>query len=400
MSTYAIPDYPRFQNRLWLHVLLFAVTLATATVAGAFHYVSFISEFGRRPVELTWSGLPSGFWYSGTFLGILLAHEFGHYLFCRRYQIDASLPYFIPLPPFLFFTGTLGAVIRIREPFRTKIELFDIGIAGPIGGLLVLLPALFLGLRLSTIIPSPTEGFFVNLGEPLLFQWAAHLVWGRIPEGYSLNIHPVVFACWFGMFATALNLLPFGQLDGGHITYAVFGDRIAKGISAVTALAPVALIVLSTAWIAPAVMMALMWRLTGLRHPSILNPYEPLSRGRRAFAVVGLIVLVVCFTPTPLWFDEMVRTPSEHAHGIHIDNRAPLDVRAIGEDFQQRLTHGSSVCALDEELGPMLPFQATERRGRGSEHAVWLTAPPQRANEIPGVVHCCLERPAFDDGVY
>ena len=120
LSTYPITDYPRFRNRLWLHILLLAVTVVTATLAGADHYASFISEFGRRPVALTWSLVLNGFWYSGTFLGILLAHELGHYLFCRRYQIDASLPYFIPLPPFVFLTGTLGAVIRIREPFRTK----------------------------------------------------------------------------------------------------------------------------------------------------------------------------------------------------------------------------------------------------------------------------------------
>jgi membrane-associated protease RseP (regulator of RpoE activity) len=300
---------PRFQHRWWLHLFWFAVTLATATLSGAEHYASFISEFGRRNVTLSWSLVLNGFWYSGTFLGILMAHEMGHYLYCRRYQVDASLPYFIPLPPFIFLTGTLGAVIRIREPFRTKTELFDIGIGGPIGGLLVLLPGLFYGLTLSPLIPSPTEGVILNFGEPLLFQWAAYLVAGPIPQGYSLNMHPIVFACWFGMFATALNLLPFGQLDGGHITYAVFGDRIARGISIATAIAPAALIVLSTAWIAPAVMMALMWRLAGLRHPPILNPYEPLSPNRRAFAVVGLIALIVCFTPTPLRIEDLVRTP-------------------------------------------------------------------------------------------
>lgn len=309
MSNYSYLGRPRFQNRLWLHLLLFAVTLVTATLSGAEHYASFISEFGRRPVSLSWSLVLNGFWYSGTFLGVLLAHEMGHYLFCRRYQVDASLPYFIPLPPFFFLTGTLGAVIRIREPFRTKTELFDIGIGGPIGGLLVLLPALFYGLSLSPVIPSPTEGLILNFGEPLLFQWAAYFVAGPIPPGYSLNMHPVVFACWFGMFATALNLLPFGQLDGGHITYAVFGDRISRGISAATALAPAVMILLSTAWIAPAVMMAVMWRLTGLRHPSILNPYEPLSPGRRLLAVVALVALVVCFTPTPLQFEDLVRRP-------------------------------------------------------------------------------------------
>ena len=232
MSTYAIPDYPRFQNRLWLHLLLLGVTVVTATLAGADHYASFISEFGRQPIALSWSLVFNGFWYSGTFLGILLAHELGHYLFCRRYRIDASLPYFIPLPPFVFLTGTLGAVIRIREPFRTKMELFDVGIAGPIGGLLVLLPALFFGLKLSTIVPSPTEGLIVNLGEPLLFQWAAHFVWGSIPAGYSLNMHPVVFACWFGMFATALNLLPFRPARwGSHHLRGLRRSRGARHLS-------------------------------------------------------------------------------------------------------------------------------------------------------------------------
>jgi membrane-associated protease RseP (regulator of RpoE activity) len=301
------PARRRFQNRLWVHIGLFALTFLTTTLTGAGHYFSYLSEFDTRPVSVDFSLLLNGLWYSGTILGILLAHEMGHYLYCRRYNLDASLPYFLPLPPLIFLTGTLGAVIRIREPFRTRTELFDVGIAGPIGGLLVLIPALFYGLTLSPIVPAPTEGTIINLGEPLLFQWAAFLVVGPIAEGSTINMHPMVFACWFGIFATALNLLPFGQLDGGHIVYSVFGDRVASAVSVIAVVVPAFLILLSSAWIVPAILMAVMWRLIGRRHPPPLNPYEPLQSGRRAVAVVALVAFVVCFTPMPFWVEELIR---------------------------------------------------------------------------------------------
>jgi membrane-associated protease RseP (regulator of RpoE activity) len=302
-----LPARPRPRHRLTLHVGLFVLTLITATLAGAESYASFISEFGRRTVTLDRGLILGGLWYSGTFLAILGAHEAGHYLYCRRYGLDASLPYFIPLPPFLTITGTLGAVIRIREPFRTRTELFDVGIAGPVAGLIVLIPALFYGFTLSTVVPEPTSGTLTYFGEPLLFQWIAQLVIGTVPEGSTINVHPVVWGCWFGLFATALNLLPFGQLDGGHIVYAVFGERIAKTVSAATALGLAAMIGLSITWIVPTVMLLAMWRWIGLRHPVPLNPYEPLSTGRRAFALVALIALVVCFTPTPIRIEDLVR---------------------------------------------------------------------------------------------
>lgn len=296
----------RFQHSWSRHALLFLLTLATTTLAGAEHYAGFLSEFGRREVALDWSLLAHGFWYSGTLLGVLTAHEMGHYLLCRYYRIDASLPYFIPLPPHFFVTGTLGAVIRIREPFRTKRELFDVGVAGPIAGIVVLIPLFLYGLSLSPIVPGPTEGVILNLGEPLLFQWATAWVAGPIPDGHTLNMHPIVFACWFGLFATALNLLPFGQLDGGHISYATLGDRPARALSAATAIAPIGMVFLSTAWILPAVLMALMWRVIGLAHPPILNPYEPLSLGRRVVAVIALILFIICFTPAPLQIEHLV----------------------------------------------------------------------------------------------
>jgi membrane-associated protease RseP (regulator of RpoE activity) len=300
---------PRFRNRLSVHVTLFVLTLVTATLAGAQHYAAFASNFDTREVPVDWWLLLNGLWYSGTFLAILGAHEFGHYYYCRRYNLDASLPYFLPLPPFLFITGTLGAVIRIREPFRSKQELFDVGIAGPLAGLVVLVPLLVFGLSQSYSVPAPTEGYVYHLGEPLLFQWAAALMFGPVPDGHWMNMHPVVFGCWFGMLATALNLMPFGQLDGGHITYAIFGDRLSRWVSAATAVGLAAMVSLSLAWIVPAVMLVVMWGVIGLRHPPVLNPYDHIDGRRRLVAALALLAFIVCFTPTPMRIEELVRIP-------------------------------------------------------------------------------------------
>jgi membrane-associated protease RseP (regulator of RpoE activity) len=297
-----VPAPPRrFQHVVWKHVLLFLLTLATTTLVGADHYAAFLSEFRNADIVFSWRLLAGGLWYSLTILGILGAHEMGHYLACRWYQIDATLPFFLPLPP-PFFTGTLGAVIRIREPFPTRTVLFDIGVAGPIAGFLVLVPALFIGLSLSSVVPAPpatTE--LIYLGEPLLFKWAVWTVFGTIPDGQTFNMHPMVFAVWFGMLATALNLLPFGQLDGGHITYATLG-RWATPISLVTVCSALVMTYVSTSWIIMTVMMLAMLYLLGPRHPRVIYEYEPLARGRRTIAIIALIILVLCFTPVPLTF--------------------------------------------------------------------------------------------------
>jgi membrane-associated protease RseP (regulator of RpoE activity) len=230
----------------------------------------------------------------------------GHYLACRRYQVDATLPYFLPMPP-PFLTGTLGAVIRIRETFPTRTILFDIGVAGPIAGFVVLVPALFYGLSLSYLVPAPTEGAGLYLGEPLLFQWAARLMFGPVPDGYTINMHPMVFASWFGMLATALNLLPFGQLDGGHITYATLG-RLSTPISVATVGTAVAMTFVSTSWIVMTVMMLVMLVLLGPRHPRVLYEWEPLGRGRVGIALVAFAILALCFTPVPIEPYELIGT--------------------------------------------------------------------------------------------
>jgi membrane-associated protease RseP (regulator of RpoE activity) len=270
-------------------------------MVGERHYAAFLSEFETKPVSADWTLLVRGLWYSLTILAVLGSHEMGHYLACRWYQVDATLPYFLPLPP-PFFTGTLGAVIRIREAFPTKAILFDIGVAGPIAGFLALVPALFLGLNMSTIVRAPAASVdLVYLGEPLLFQWAAWLVFGTVADGYTLNMHPIVFASWFGMLATALNLLPFGQLDGGHITYATLG-RWSTPISIATVATAVVMTFLASSWLVMTVMMVVMLLLFGPRHPRVIYEHEPIGRTRQIVAVVALVILILCFTPVPLRF--------------------------------------------------------------------------------------------------
>jgi membrane-associated protease RseP (regulator of RpoE activity) len=298
-SVYA-PPLPRRPpgNRIWLHVCLFVLALATTTLVGAGHYAAFVSDFGRRGVAVDVQLLADGLWYSLTIVAILGAHEMGHYLACRYYAVDASLPYFLPFP--FGPTGTLGAVIRIRQRFPTRRILFDIGVMGPLAGFALIVPALFLGLHLSTVTANPTIPTD-TLGEPLLFQWAARLMFGVPPDGYTLNMHPMVFAAWFGMLATALNLLPFGQLDGGHITYAVLG-RKSRAISMLTFAAALAMtwFVSIAIWGMLVVVMAVMLRLVGLDHPPPIDEYEPIGTRRVVVALIALAVFIVCATPTPL----------------------------------------------------------------------------------------------------
>lgn len=303
LDTYYVRRPPRkFRNRVWVHASLFVVTLASTTLLGYSHYVSYLSEFGRRAVALSWSTVAGGLWYSLTILAILGAHEFGHYYFCRRYNVDASLPYFLPFP--LALTGTLGAVIKIREPFPTRTVLFDIGVGGPIAGFLVLVPALFIGMSMSSVVPVPTGQGVFYMGEPLLFKVAAWLNFGALPDSQTINMHPMVFAAWFGMLATALNLLPFGQLDGGHITYATLG-RWSTPISIATVATAIAMTYNSRSWIVMTIMMLVMLALLGPRHPRVIHEYEPLARRRWLIAIFALVMFILCFTPVPI--DELVK---------------------------------------------------------------------------------------------
>ena len=277
--------------------MLLVLTFASTTFMGADHYLSYVSDFGRHEVEISTALILQGLWYSATILLILGAHELGHYLACRYYQVDASLPFFIPMP--LVLTGTLGAFIRIREPIPTKRMLFDIGIAGPLAGFVFALPALFIGVALSPVVPVPENLVGFHLGEPLLFRAASWLTWGPIANGYSLNLHPMAFAAWFGLLATALNLFPIGQLDGGHISYAVLGRR-STAITLASIGAAVGLTFLSTSWMVWTFLLVAMTLAMGPRHPRTMDEDVPLDRTRIWLAVLALVIFILCFTPNPL----------------------------------------------------------------------------------------------------
>jgi membrane-associated protease RseP (regulator of RpoE activity) len=297
---------PKFQDRTWRHVVLLLVTIATTTVAGAAHYASFRSDFNVSLLPIAGGNfLLHGLWYSATILAILGCHEMGHYLACRYYDVDASLPFFLPAP--LPLTGTLGAFIRIREPIPSKKMLFDIGIAGPLAGFAVAVPALFIGLSMSRVIAVPTDiGGMVSLGEPLLFRAASWLVWGSPPDGYSINMHPMAFAAWFGLLATALNLFPIGQLDGGHISYAVLG-RGSSHVTLAMICVAVVLTYFSSSWMVWTGLMIAMLVMFGRHHPRTFDEHEPLDRARQALAIVALAMLVVCFTPAPIEPLQLIR---------------------------------------------------------------------------------------------
>jgi membrane-associated protease RseP (regulator of RpoE activity) len=293
-------------ERVWRYVALFCLTVITTTLVGINHYASFYTGF--RAIDLPfsfWELAVRGLWYSISILAILGAHEFGHYYACRYYGVDASLPYFLPVP--FLLTGTLGAFIRIRQQIPTKRALFDIGIAGPIAGFVVVIPVLMIGMYLSQVIEVPKDfnGAVYELGEPLLFKAAAWLTFGPVPEGHTVNMHPVAFAAWFGMLATTLNLFPIGQTDGGHVSYAVLG-RYSTFVSFGTLACLVGLSFISMSWIVWTVLMTAMLVVIGPRHPRTIDDHVPLDRPRIWLAVFAVAMFVLCFSPVPAELVDLV----------------------------------------------------------------------------------------------
>jgi membrane-associated protease RseP (regulator of RpoE activity) len=297
--------YKKFQDRTWRHVVLLIATFVSTTIVGADHYLAYLSDYTRTVAPVGGAAqLLGGLWYSCTILLILGAHELGHYLACRYYQVDASLPFFIPMP--LVLTGTLGAFIRIREPIPTKRALFDIGAAGPFAGFVFAVPALFLGVAMSHVAKLPPDFVGFDLGEPLLFKMASYLIWGPIPAGYSINLHPMAFAAWFGLLATALNLFPVGQLDGGHIAYAALGRR-SSTITIGAICVAVGLTYFSRSWLVWTVMMLAMTFTMGPHHPRTIDEDIPLDKTRVWLAVTAAAILILCFTYAPIEPTELLK---------------------------------------------------------------------------------------------
>jgi membrane-associated protease RseP (regulator of RpoE activity) len=296
-EVYSFP-FARRRERYWLYCLLFFLTLLTATVTGAAMQADFEQN---RPFDLEnsfplytemWTNpgiLLSGLPFSLTLLAILLAHEFGHYLAALYHRVDASLPYFMPSP----FLGTFGAFIRVRSPIYSKRVLFDIGVSGPLAGFVFLLPALSVGLAFSKVIPNIAHQGTIHFGAPGLEWLLAQAIFPGVALA-DIYLHPIARAAWVGMFATAMNLLPIGQLDGGHILYSFFPRRHGT-VSKVICVLLMPLGKLWLGWLVWA--LVLLW--LGRRHPVIHDP-TTMTAGRRTLGWIALIVFLLCFTFEPI----------------------------------------------------------------------------------------------------
>ena len=289
--------------RFLLSGALFLATLVTTLWVGGAHGIAseapgILREGGPTRSTLEWIVLwvRYGIPYAFSLLAVLLCHEMGHWFTARRYRVDASLPYFLPMP--FTLVGTLGAFIRIRSPFPNRKALLDVGLAGPLAGFLVCLPLLAAGVAASR--PGPAAGGSLEFGEPLLFQLFAHLFGPAVPDGQVLFLSPMGLAAWFGLLVTAINLLPMGQLDGGHALYAVLRGR-ARKVSRTVHLLMFPLALLSPSWL----LWALLCLLLGARraHPPTLDDEAPLPKSRRALAWAGLATFLLCFTPEPIVMD-------------------------------------------------------------------------------------------------
>ena len=240
--------------------------------------------------------LVGGPWYCIAIMTILLSHEMGHYLMCRKYGVHATLPFVIPMP-FTFF-GTMGAVIVMKSPIPSRKALFDIGVAGPLAGLIVAIPAIYYGIQHSEIVEiSELSKSTIYLGESLLFKWVSNLAIGPLSEGYDVNIHPLAYAGWTGLFVTALNLLPIGQLDGGHVMYALFGPN-AKRIFNVSLAGFAVCTFYFPGW---ALLFALLL-FFGYKHPPPLDDFTPLDLRRKLIGVLAFVIFITSFTPVPFKF--------------------------------------------------------------------------------------------------
>jgi membrane-associated protease RseP (regulator of RpoE activity) len=272
-----------------INLILFVITLASVLYVGASY--EGVNVF-QQPAGLL-LGLP----YAISLLTILLAHEFGHYFAARHHKVAVTLPYFIPLP-FNFSLGTLGAFIQLRAPTKTRKELFDVGVAGPLAGLFVAIPVLIVGLMQSEVGPLPAETGYLLEGNSVFYWSLKYLLKGQpLPgNGLDVQLNSVAWAGWIGLFITMLNLLPAGQLDGGHVIYTLFGEHARKIGFAVVGV----LVVLgSVSWTGWFLWAGIIFFLIGVGHPPPLNDLVPLDFKRRLVAYAVILIFVILFMPTP-----------------------------------------------------------------------------------------------------
>lgn len=268
-----------------INLILFILTIFTTLLAGA------IME-GINPLQNP-MGIIIGWPFSVTLMLILGFHEFGHYYFARKHNVNATLPYFIPAPTFI---GTFGAFIKIKSPIYRKDALLQIGAAGPIAGFLVAVPALIIGLSLSQVVAISSAEMGITLGDSILMKFLSAIIFPDLQNTQDILLHPIAFAGWIGLLVTMLNLLPIGQLDGGHIAYAMLGRKHAKVAKfALLALIPMGL--LSLNWLVWAALILILMRTT--KHPPVNDIDVPLSDKNKRIGYFCLAIFIVCFIPVP-----------------------------------------------------------------------------------------------------
>ncbi len=288
------PPEPRGWRRVrehpLFHLALLALTFVTTTLAGGL-------AFSTTGGLLAGGRFSDGFAFSIPLLTILGIHELGHFAMCRRYGLAATLPYFIPSPPLLVLAGTFGAVIRIKEPIRTKRQLLDIGAAGPLAGFFTAIPFLLYGVARPRPSTQPLTDGTILFDYPLIVRWAQHWMHVGPYTSASVHEHPTFMAAWFGLFVTCLNLLPIGQLDGGHILRAATGKLQPKVSAVVLVLCVIAGVTSSPVWL---VLPLLMAAVMGLAHPPVDDDDVPLDFGRTLVALLCVAVFLLCFSLSPI----------------------------------------------------------------------------------------------------
>lgn len=271
-----------------VNLVCLIVTVVTTLIAGALMTLEDFDWRTARHIALDPSYWTLGIPYSMCLILILGAHEMGHYVACRIYGIDASLPFLLPGPPFL---GTFGAVIRIRAPLTDRRALFDVGVAGPIAGFVVALPVLFYGLSRSSVTRQPPSPGDIGLPSCLLLDLLYPVFFPGMGPGDSVRLHPTFVAAWVGLLATGLNLLPLGQLDGGHMLYAI-SRRAHRAVSRFGALLLIAVGAIFGGW--HLLIFGIVFGIIGPGHPPPLDETRPPGPGRLVIAGIGLVIFVLC----------------------------------------------------------------------------------------------------------
>lgn len=265
---------PLKKSKYHINIILFIATVATTIYAG---YI-----FGG-------GSLLDGILFSIAIMAIIGTHELAHYFAARKYKVEATLPYFIPAPTMI---GTFGAVINVKSPIPTRNALFDLGVSGPLAGLIITIPVLFIGISLSSAVPINTDSIIFI--PPLIMSIIAYFAAPAVPNGYMLQIHPVAFAGWVGVVVTMLNLMPVAFLDGGHISRSLFSEKIHKLVS----LAGIVVTML-LGWIPMGILMIVILFLAK-KHPGALDNISKLSKNRKILAGVVLVVFILCLAPVPI----------------------------------------------------------------------------------------------------